>query len=506
VVDLPEIASWCISEAGEGKDQVDSNASIYKQGLNRKRNEGRDQEDAAQYAEQLRELGLTGNSVVEKQVLNSKFTPQKHSSVGDIRGKFLTVVDPTNESLIIYEFLDYKRSLLSLEDGGLVKGYGSGEVISFKKFDINNRSRSSKLGVKIIANDGKLSNPKQFITPALRVREAARKKAKKDEADIKRKDIMRVKKLRLSSCDNNLTYPCNKCGVELSTAASLLRHQSRTPGCTDKKMRAEERKRNLDVKERVIVIEKENITKHDKFKANLNTTTVSLTPLFNIHSIGIMLKVVNERLMVIKISGLAFLSGLIHIGFILEEINGRAPPLDVTCLDADIAGSSVKQRVLLKFRRPDAELPLHGAYRKLIQKKPRLKPQPRQLDFFNNAFKKNPLISSLDLHNAMKVEFGYELRDDLMPLYFTKSYISNLIKDKKMEAKKARQNNIPEAKVKVKTDIKIDEKNDEDIESDDDDEKPLGGFESDSDAALSSGDESLIEVEEGGEDCRQADW
>ena len=31
VYDLPEVAAWCVSEAGEGKDQIDSNASINKQ-------------------------------------------------------------------------------------------------------------------------------------------------------------------------------------------------------------------------------------------------------------------------------------------------------------------------------------------------------------------------------------------------------------------------------------------------------------------------------------------
>jgi hypothetical protein len=96
VLDLPEVAAWCVTEAGEGKDQIDSNASVNKQGLNRRRNEGYNQEDASQYVQQLRQLELLGNTVIHKRVLNSKLTKLKYTSVDDIRGKNLVVIDKKN--------------------------------------------------------------------------------------------------------------------------------------------------------------------------------------------------------------------------------------------------------------------------------------------------------------------------------------------------------------------------------------------------------------------------
>jgi hypothetical protein len=52
------------------------------------------------------------------------------------------------ETIIIYELLDIERSLISLEGGGLVTGYGDGERISFKEFNGTHRTREPKLGVK----------------------------------------------------------------------------------------------------------------------------------------------------------------------------------------------------------------------------------------------------------------------------------------------------------------------------------------------------------------------
>jgi hypothetical protein len=441
VYDLPEVAAWCVSEAGEGKDQIDSNASINKQGLNRRRNEGFDQEDASQYAQQLRDLELVGNTVIHKQVLNSKFLPRKYENVDDIRGKNLIVIDQKSETIIIYELLDIERSLVSLEGGGLVKGYGDGERISLKEFNEKYRSRDPKLGVKILQKDMKTSNSKPFKSKSEKEREAARKKEKKNALAKKKEEAKKMTMMRMDCCDQRLTFVCKKCGVRLKSLRALARHEAKLPTCVDKKLKAQKRRQSLDVKAQVNVVEEENIIKHQEFKSNLNTATVSLSPLFGISSIGITLEVCDHNLVVADVinNGLAFYSGLIHRGFILMEVNGESPMIgDVDCIDTVALSwrSSTKKKVTLKFLRPDPQLPYHGCHRKLFRKEHRFKPEPRQLDYFHKCLKKNPFASSQELHVAMKIEFGNELRDDLTPMYFTKKYISNLRKEEKKKAKK----------------------------------------------------------------------
>lgn len=136
---------------------VDSNASILKQWLNRRRNEGADQEDSTQYVKQMEDAGISGNKTVHKQVLHSKFRVKKYSSVDEIRGKFVTVIDEASEEVILYEHLNILASEKLLRQprdrgsgGGNVCGFGTGHRISFKKFNSRHRTRYPKYGCKLI--------------------------------------------------------------------------------------------------------------------------------------------------------------------------------------------------------------------------------------------------------------------------------------------------------------------------------------------------------------------
>jgi hypothetical protein len=272
----------------------------------------------------------------------------------------------------------------------------------------------------------------------------------------------------------------------LKSTQSLARVDAKIPSCVDRKLEAQKRRRSLDVQWRVHVIEKANIIKHKEFKSNLNTATVSLTPFFGITSIGISLEVHNDKLVVMDVSnnGLAFYSGSIHRGFILEEVNGKK----LNTADVDSIDAVVHEKITLKFLRPDPELPIRGCHRNLFKKKRQFKPEPRQIEFFNICYKKNPLVSSLDLFSAMKVEFGNdELRDDLTPMYFTKSYISNLIKDETRKQKESSK----------KSKLLLGPKSVVEGDSDDDhnnEAKPESGF--DSDVMLSSDEEEGAAVDD----------
>jgi len=262
----------------------------------------------------------------------------------------------------------------------------------------------------------------------------------------------------------------------------------------DVKAAKKKKRQSLDVKLGVDMVGKEQRLAHEEFKNNLNTATVILKPVFGIHTVGIKLEDQHGKFVVVEVSnsGVAILSGMVHVGYILEEINGSKEIVSAECIDSEffaiLRDSKAPNHITLKFLRPDAALPTQGSHRKLFKKEVNYKAEIRQTNFFEETFKNNPLVSRSDMLIAMKLKFGNELRGDNTPLYFPKNYISNLIKDKHKKAKeslnKARQRSPGNAGSSRVSAALTDQVND--IE-------PQSGFDSDSDAKLSSDEDESPE-------------
>lgn len=440
ILDLKDIISWLITEAGEGKDQVDTNSAVVKLYLRYCRNSGKDQVDAAQYYEQLQAANIKGNTMAHVFVAKNKEekVKTKRTAVKDIMQKGLIVVDAPNESFTFYESLDVERSKLSFASNSpFPVGFGSGLKISFANFNAKHRTRTSRMGDTIV-EDGAAVNIKPHATKETREQKAEQKKKKKEDREQKKSEILDQKKFTLEMFDRNTRFVCHECGKMLKSQRALDKHHLMVK-CFNKVQAAKKKIAN-SAPAKIVACEVKNKEEHAHFKRDLDVVSVKLVPKYGINSIGVTLSSNGHDLVVEEVSssGLAFFTSSIRKGLILLRIDNKNAfdaDQDLGLLNHDLAQG---EELVVEFKKPDPPLPHHGFARKGFRQSSKYNWEPCQKKFLEDCFKRNPIISSRVLFCGMQAHFGYQLREDSTPMWAPRRLVSEWIKDKIKSAKKSK--------------------------------------------------------------------
>lgn len=453
-VDLYWIGSRCFSEAGEGKDWIDSNSAIVKSIMRRSRDQGNFfQQNACEYFVSAEEHVPSGNTNCVVQIDSSGNRPvtenkfgRRRKCVEGIRNFGLFSVDSEKDTITFWKSLDYLESEKCMGEGGVAVGYGPGWVMTLDEFNDVHRSREENYDARI-----EMMGSTEKSTRAHKGKEEQDEERRlKEQNKQDREDAQKKRKadaLAVTRCeDNGIEFRCSKCRESFLTNRGLQTHMNRNI-CKDKAELTSEKDKTRNIKKLLGIRAIEEKEKRDDTIKKLSIVEMTLKPCeFKSH--GIELEEVEGRFVVKMVAegSPAFRTYLVDEGYVLTKVNGSIPD-KTDCLDNEI-------EVRLQFRRPTSPIPWRGYALKDFHQRRTFKMLDEQKKWLEEAFIKfHPTgLRAEGYKQVMMCEFQYRLRDDIdAPFWLFEPQISDWLKAKKADIKQGKKAAAVEKKKKSKT-------------------------------------------------------
>jgi hypothetical protein len=228
-----------------------------------------------------------------------------------------------------------------------------------------------------------------------------------------------------------------------------------------------------------LVVEETVTVTMQTFNKELPFVNVELIPCKE-RAIGIEFETIDGNKVVKELNedGLAFLSMKVGLGFKLVGVDGGDPSESDVVLEGVLT-----EKLLLRFRRPPAPLPIHGFARKNLHKTPKFSYHDDQKIFLEDYWEKNKDmgIRAGEMHIAMKAKFQHKVRDNgtgspKTVMWLDEQRIRSWMVGMKMEAKEAKKEIERELK-KDKEKVKIEQQ--KIWEESESEEEEAGGIERD---------------------------
>ena len=459
---------WCVaqecisvrvfSEAGEGKDEGDSNAGMMKQGLRRYQDMGKDLEDAPAFADALDYQQREGavNFIVDIDRSKQIGVLKKRTNVPHI-SRYSMWVPEVNQNgdttgLRFYESYDHVHTMHSSnKDKKEMKGFGKGEFVSADAFERKHRCWPQATGATSrLRSGGKKARlmPKGRSTKAQRETAAEKQRAERDAKKVAVSNMQAREAAQRQANEQSLPRPtavahqCETCSKTFATTGGLVEHRDNQESCDavlSRRRRSQKYPPGL----------RQLLTEHDKNMATAETKTISelnlkrvLIPdtVTDIAAFGLLLKeqdveeedvVESDSATVVAVQQVvdksdASFCGCISPGYLLTHIDGH-PVKRVADVNAAIKAATSPRR--LTFVRPQPELPLHGSARRALFPVKKVTLTPEQKEFLKRMFYGASRMRDSEVFRLMKEEFRNKLSESGRPLWLTQDQIASWMSD-----------------------------------------------------------------------------
>ena len=377
------------------RERVDANV---KRGFYNRWNQGESLETAVELCRVASTMGMPGHTfaVLHLDRALDDTGVKGRVSIPEISKYSMWTVDEEG-TLTFFESLDHEASRVSMLEKGRATGMGMGLEIKLDDFDAKHRKHTQNTEASLAVAEGGQAPPKAHFS-AVQKQVMAAAKAGRLAEQRKRRDRRLAAQIEIKNAQyDQAAFQCPKCAQTFLLASHFRQHK--TKDCIDKAELAKERLRTRDVSTMLALSAEAHAEGYRERIANLRTVVVELKVTGSNGNIGIELEDSSDHgIIVVKslpVSGLAFRSAQIQAGWILDaartETKGTVTAVDneaeliistiditSTCFD-EFKLMTPSQTLVLTFRLPAPDIPLHGIARKGLHKGVQFKFHEEQL-------------------------------------------------------------------------------------------------------------------------------
>ena len=459
-LDIPVIGTRLISVEGEGKGRCDADDADVKRGFYNRWNQGESLETAVELCRVASTMGLPGHTFAVLHLDRSldETGVKGRVSIPEISKYSMWTVDEEG-TLTFFESLDHEASRVSMLEKGRATGMGTGLEIKLDDFNAKHRKHTQNTEASLAVADGGQAAPKPHFSIAQKQTMAAAK-ADRSAEQRQRRDRRLAAQIEIKKSQyEQAAFQCPKCAQTFLLASHFRHHKKKD--CINKVELAKERLRTRDVSTMLALSAEAHAENYRERIANLRTVVVKLKLNGSNGNIGIELEESPDHGTVVKsldVNGLAFQSAQIQAGWILEaartETKGTVAAVESegelvistiditsTCFN-ELKLMTPSQTLVITFRLPAPDIPLHGIARKGLHKGVQFKFHEEQLawlgaEVFADGKEK---MRDKQAYETMRAHFDTRVRTDVLgPMWAPREQIAKWLADQKKIAKAARK-------------------------------------------------------------------
>ena len=459
-LDIPVIGTRLISVEGEGKGRCDADDADVKRGFYNRWNQGESLETAVELCRVASTMGLPGHTFAVLHLDRSldETGVKGRVSIPEISKYSMWTVDEEG-TLTFFESLDHEASRVSMLEKGRATGMGTGLEIKLDDFNAKHRKHTQNTKASLAVADGGQAAPKPHFSIAQKQTMAAAK-ADRSAEQRQRRDRRLAAQIEIKKSQyEQAAFQCPKCAQTFLLASHFRHHKKKD--CINKVELAKERLRTRDVSTMLALSAEAHAENYRQRIANLRTVVVKLKLNGSNGNIGIELEESPDHGTVVKsldVRGLAFQSAQIQAGWILEaartETKGTVAAVDgegelvistiditSTCFN-ELKLMTPSQTLVITFRLPAPDIPLHGIARKGLHKGVQFKFHEEQLAWLRTEVFADGKEKMRDkqAYETMRAHFDTRVRTDVLgPMWAPREQLGKWLADQKKIAKAARK-------------------------------------------------------------------